>query len=110
LILPPLQGGGHGGRFYDIIFTNARSDPQIQEISIEDPSAKFEDLRDRRDLNFLESQGVFNNVKAPVSKSWIEDTRKTYKMPPVFPEDSELISETVSKSDGDGIIERNQSS
>ena len=84
LILPPFQGAGHGGHFYDIIFANARADPQVQEISIEDPSAKFEDLRDRRDLLFLEENGVFRDIKAPLSKQWIEDTRKGYKMPPVI--------------------------
>jgi hypothetical protein len=83
LVLPPFQGAGHGGRFYDIIMANVRADPQVQEILIEDPSAKFEDLRDRRDLHFFESRGIFNGIKAPVSKQWIEDTRKAYKMPPV---------------------------
>jgi hypothetical protein len=84
IILPPFQRGGHGGRLYDIICTDARSDPHVKEISIEDPSAAFEDLRDRRDLQFLEQKGVFDGIEAPVSKQWVEDTRALYKMPPVF--------------------------
>lgn len=84
VILPPFQRAGHGGKLYDIIFKNARSDPTVQEISIEDPSAAFEDLRDRRDLMFLEANDVFKNIKAPASKQWVEATRKQYKMPPVF--------------------------
>lgn len=83
IILPPFQRAGHGGRFYDIIFKNARADPQVQEISIEDPSAAFEDLRDRRDLMYLEGDNVFKGIKAPVSKQWVEETRKRHKMPPV---------------------------
>lgn len=83
VILPPFQRAGHGGRLYDIIFKNARSDPIVQEISIEDPSTAFEDLRDRRDLAFLESNDVFKETEAPVPKQWIEETRKQYKMPPV---------------------------
>jgi histone acetyltransferase 1 len=85
VILPPFQRSGHGGNFYDIIFKDARADPQVQEVSIEDPSASFEDLRDRRDLFFLESNQVFNGIKAPVSKEWIEESRKRVKMPPVYP-------------------------
>jgi histone acetyltransferase 1 len=83
LILPPFQRAGHGGKFYDIIFKYARDDPDVLEIGVEDPSDAFEDLRDRRDLQFLEELGVFKDVEAPVSKSWIEATRKNYKMPPV---------------------------
>lgn len=82
IILPPFQRAGHGGRFYDIFFKNTRADPTVQEISIEDPSAAFEDLRDRRDLKFLEENDVFKGIKPPVSKTWIEETRRKYKMPP----------------------------
>jgi len=83
LILPPFQRAGHGGKFYDIIFKDARANTAIQEISVEDPSAAFEDLRDRRDLLFLDEKGVFNGLKAPVPKQWVEETRQRYKMPPV---------------------------
>jgi histone acetyltransferase 1 len=83
LILPPFQRAGHGGKFYDIILKYARADPDVLEIGVEDPSDAFEDLRDRRDLQFLEGLGVFKDVEAPVSKSWIETMRKKYKMPPV---------------------------
>ena len=83
IILPPFQAAGHGGKFYDIILNNARHDPRVQEISIEDPSNAFEDLRDRRDLAFLEGKEVFEGIKPPVPKQWVEQTRKQYKMPPV---------------------------
>ena len=97
VILPPFQRAGHGGKFYDIIFKNARADPAVQEISIEDPSVAFEDLRDRRDLIFLESNDVFKGIKAPVSKQWVEETQKHYKMPPVYRTISELanLAETI---------------
>jgi len=97
VILPPFQRAGHGGKFYDIIFKNARADPAVKEISIEDPSAAFEDLRDRRDLAFLESCDVFKEIKAPVPKQWVEETRKRYKMPPVYHTAYELtdFTETV---------------
>jgi hypothetical protein len=96
LILPPFQRAGHGGKFYDIILKNARADPKVQEISIEDPSAAFEDLRDRRDLMFLEANDVFKGIKAPISKQWVEETRKRYKMPPVSQQaNSTNYTETV---------------
>jgi hypothetical protein len=81
IILPPFQRAGHGGRFYDIFLKNARAEQIVQEISIEDPSAAFEDLRDRRDLKFLEENDVFKDIKAPVSKTWVEETRRKHKMP-----------------------------
>jgi hypothetical protein len=84
LILPPFQRAGHGGTFYDIIFKHARANPDVQEICVEDPSDAFEDLRDRRDLQSLESNNVFKDIKAPVSNIWIEETRLKYKMPPVY--------------------------
>jgi histone acetyltransferase 1 len=81
IILPPFQRAGHGGSFYDIICSHERADPYVKEISIEDPSEAFEDLRDKRDLQFLERKGVFNGIEAPVSRQWVEDTRKLVKMP-----------------------------
>ena len=107
IILPPFQHVGHGGKFYDAIVNNARADPQVQEISIEDPSAAFEDLRDRRDLRFLEQQQVFKGIKAPVPKQWVEETRKQFKMPSVHPLMTWLIwLETVSKSIGNVFIKK----
>lgn len=66
-----------------MILKNARQDPKVQEISVEDPSEVFEDLRDRRDLSFLEGNSIFKNINAPVSRRWVEETRKQFKMPPV---------------------------
>src|SRR5579859_1730348 len=106
LILPAFQRAGHGGHFYDIIFSNARADPDVQETSVEDPSDAFEDLRDRRDLQFLEEEGMFKDVRAPVPKQWVEETRKKYKMPPVFAlfDVTDLGVETVSTGYGDGVV------
>jgi hypothetical protein len=84
IILPPFQRAGHGGRFYDAILKNARADPQVREIPIEDPNNAFEDLRDRRDLHFLLQQQAFKGIKPPVSKQWVEETRKKFKMPLVL--------------------------
>jgi hypothetical protein len=84
IIFPPFQHVGHGGKFYDAIFQNAREDPLVQEISIEDPSNPFEDLRDRRDLAYLESLEVFKGIELPAPKQWIEETRKKHKIPVVF--------------------------
>jgi hypothetical protein len=93
------------------VCNDARADPYVKEISIEDPSAAFEDLRDRRDLQFLEQKGVFDGIEAPVSKQWVEDTRTLYKMPPVsrIPL-SVLILEAISKGSGNVVIETYQSS
>ena len=82
IILPPYQRQSHGSQFYDAIFNNCLQDSSIQEITIEDPSEGFEDLRDRCDMKRLTDAGVFDDpaCKAPVNKAWINMKRKEFKM------------------------------
>ncbi|KAG5437850.1 hypothetical protein PCANB_000565 [Pneumocystis canis] len=82
IILPPFQRQGHGGKFYDILYTHFLSDFKIQEITIEDPSEEFRNLRDKRDIIRLKSCRVFDSkeFKIPVPHSWILETQKIYKM------------------------------
>lgn len=53
VILPPYQQEGHGSALYKAIYKHVISQPNIAELTVEDPAEAFEDLRDRNDLKML---------------------------------------------------------
>ncbi|GLB35455.1 putative catalytic component of the histone acetylase B (HAT-B) complex [Lyophyllum shimeji] len=59
VILPPYQNAGHGSELYKAIYQNILSQPNIAELTVEDPAEAFEDLRDRNDLRMLLSNERF---------------------------------------------------
>lgn len=62
VILPPFQGKGLGGQLYTLLFSRFYADPNVYEITVEDPSEAFDDLRDRCDLKWLADQGFPSEV------------------------------------------------
>ncbi|QSL65687.1 hypothetical protein MERGE_003000 [Pneumocystis wakefieldiae] len=69
VILPPFQRNGHG-------------DSKIQEITVEDPSDEFQDMRDKQDIIRLKISGIFNEkeFKPPIPYLWILDAQKKSKI------------------------------
>ncbi|KAF8061629.1 histone acetyltransferase type B catalytic subunit [Lyophyllum atratum] len=59
VILPPYQHQGHGSELYKAIYGYILSQPNIAELTVEDPAEAFEDLRDRNDLRTLLSHERF---------------------------------------------------
>ncbi|KAF5386609.1 hypothetical protein D9615_001931 [Tricholomella constricta] len=59
VILPPYQHHGHGSDLYEAIYHYILSQPNIAELTVEDPAEAFEDLRDRNDLKMLLSHERF---------------------------------------------------
>ncbi|KAG6868216.1 hypothetical protein C0993_006079 [Termitomyces sp. T159_Od127] len=59
VILPPYQRRGHGSELYKAIYQHILSQPNIAELTVEDPAEAFEDLRDRNDLQMLLSNERF---------------------------------------------------
>ncbi|KAG6918025.1 hypothetical protein DXG01_016877 [Tephrocybe rancida] len=59
VILPPYQHRGHGSELYKAIYQYTLSQPNIAELTVEDPAEAFEDLRDRNDLRMLLSNQQF---------------------------------------------------
>ncbi|PVF97834.1 acyl-CoA N-acyltransferase [Serendipita vermifera] len=53
VILGPYQKQGHGASLYKAVHDFVRRSPQYAELTVEDPSEDFEDLRDKVDLRFL---------------------------------------------------------
>ena len=63
LILPPFQGLGLGTTVFQTITRTFLSDPSCYEITVEDPSEAFDDLRDFCDFKRLSENGMFTHVK-----------------------------------------------
>ncbi|KIY48309.1 histone acetyltransferase type B [Fistulina hepatica ATCC 64428] len=53
LITPPYQRNGHGSELYRAVYQYVLSNPNVAELTVEDPSEAFDDLRDRNDLKML---------------------------------------------------------
>ncbi|TFK27427.1 histone acetyltransferase type B catalytic subunit [Coprinopsis marcescibilis] len=59
VILSPYQRGGHGSELYRAVYNYVLSQPNIAELTVEDPAEAFEDLRDKNDLIMLLSHEQF---------------------------------------------------
>lgn len=84
VVLPNHQSKGHGGHLYDTIIESCRVDESILEVTVEDPSEAFDDLRDRRDLIRLTRERVFDDPEfsLPLSKDWVQTVRRQQKLAP----------------------------
>lgn len=63
LILPPHQKLGLGSILFETITQTFLSDPACYEITVEDPSEAFDDLRDFCDFKRLSNNGVLSQIK-----------------------------------------------
>ena len=54
LVLPPYQNSGHGSALYTAIYGEALADPNVHELTVEDPNEEFDALRDINDWKVLE--------------------------------------------------------
>ncbi|QRW00645.1 Histone acetyl transferase HAT1 N-terminus [Ceratobasidium sp. AG-Ba] len=87
VILPPYQHAGHGSALYGAIYQLALAREDVVELTVEDPSEAFEDLRDRNDLKMLLSHQAFmeegengGKLGPPADKQWVEKWRRDLKM------------------------------
>lgn len=68
-ILPFHQNKRVGSQFFNALFDTFFKDPLIYEISVEDPSEAFDDLRDRCDLTRLAKNGTALSIVNQFLKS-----------------------------------------
>jgi histone acetyltransferase 1 len=55
--------------------------PDIAELTIEDPSEAFQDMRDKSDYRTLKAAGTFEGISAPLEDAtWYETTRREWKL------------------------------
>ncbi|KAF3938252.1 hypothetical protein ABW19_dt0205481 [Dactylella cylindrospora] len=88
LILPPYQKQGHGRDLYDLIIRLYLENPQTKEITVEDPSEKFEDMRDARDFVRLRDLAIVSSENTEKllegknsNKEYLTEKRAAVKMP-----------------------------
>ncbi|KAK6348326.1 histone acetyltransferase 1 [Orbilia javanica] len=87
LILSPYQGHQHGRKLYEAIVDEYLSSDKVNEIVVEDPSEKFEKLRDLCDYKRLKKQSLINDEAVETllgrkhSREWIDVQRAKAKMP-----------------------------
>ncbi|PFH60873.1 hypothetical protein XA68_10186 [Ophiocordyceps unilateralis] len=67
VILPPFQAKGNGARLYKTIFEYYLQHPQTYELTVENPSEAFDDLRDVCDLAFLRTVPEFDELSLDAS-------------------------------------------
>lgn len=63
LILPSHQNHSHGSHLYAAMTKTFLASPECTEITVEDPSEAFDDLRDYCDYTRLLTNGTFDQIK-----------------------------------------------
>lgn len=69
--------------FYSLVYLYLLQRPDIAELTIEDPSEAFQDMRDKVDYSILSSASVFSSLTPSTlssNPSWRETTRKEWKL------------------------------
>lgn len=83
VVLPPYQKFHHGSHLYNSIISHWTANNVVEEITIEDPNEKFDDLRYRNDFQRLFEDGFINqlpkNLKLIDSK-WFQTNAAKYKI------------------------------
>ena len=83
VILPNHQNGLHGSQLYQAVINYWLADPEVQEICVEDPNEKFDDLRYRNDFKRLFEEGVLSNLPSSISKldeAWFVSNAASHKL------------------------------
>ncbi|KAM0792441.1 hypothetical protein ACM66B_005118 [Microbotryomycetes sp. NB124-2] len=76
----PYQSQGYGSALYTLCYQNLLTRPEISELTVEDPSEAFEDMRDKCDLYTLIEAHALEHVSAPFDRSQLETIRKKFKL------------------------------
>lgn len=85
LILPPYQKQRHGAELYETVYAQALADEAVCELTVEDPSEAFDQLRDTCDLRRLARPGgplADADLLSPFDKEWSTQARTASKMAP----------------------------
>ncbi|GAA6037103.1 hypothetical protein JCM8097_008736 [Rhodosporidiobolus ruineniae] len=80
VLLPLYHGQGHGSALYTLCYRNVLRRDEVSELSVEDPSETFDDMRDKCDLYTLIEGGDLKEIKAPLDREKTEVIRKKYKL------------------------------
>lgn len=84
LILPPFQGIGIGAKMLEVIYNKFKNDPNVIDITVEDPSDDFRRIRNYVDAKLCKDLPAFSpdNLKKEFSKDMIKEAREQFKINP----------------------------
>ena len=76
VILPPYQGLSYGSRFYTALYAHIHKQPSVYEITVEEPSQAFDDMRELCDLMTLSEIESFAALRLPsnLPKELLDDS------------------------------------
>ncbi|KAL2913179.1 histone acetyltransferase 1 [Polyrhizophydium stewartii] len=80
IILPPFQKQGHGRALYSTMMDRFIADPNVVDVTVEDPNDFFQDMRDRCDVQRLLDAQALKGLAAPLARSHIEDVQRRFKL------------------------------
>jgi histone acetyltransferase 1 len=83
VILPNHQNCSHGSQLYSSIVSYWAADPTVEEICVEDPNEKFDDLRYRNDFKNLFEAGVISKLPLnlnTVNSEWFKKHAAEHKL------------------------------
>ncbi|ODQ79663.1 hypothetical protein BABINDRAFT_162030 [Babjeviella inositovora NRRL Y-12698] len=80
IVLPPYQSRRVGAKLYDTLMERWLADPLVAEVTVEDPSEAFDDLRDRCDLTRLARTLLADVRAADVDADWLRARQRAEKL------------------------------
>ncbi|KAI9260837.1 acyl-CoA N-acyltransferase [Sporodiniella umbellata] len=80
LMLPPYKKKGHGSELYQTLYELFKLQRGISEITVEDSSEDFADMRDKNDIRYLLEHQGFQGLKAPVARDVFSQLQTEYKL------------------------------
>lgn len=83
VVLPPYQKSQHGSSLYNSIISFWNGDNTVEEITVEDPNEKFDDLRYRNDFKRLFEEGFITNLPKnlkTIDSKWFITNAAKYKI------------------------------
>lgn len=80
LVLPPYKKKGHGSELYQTLYQSFKSRKDISEITVEDSSEEFADMRDKSDIRYLLEYNGLQGLKAPVSREKFDALQEEFKL------------------------------
>ncbi|GAA5968162.1 hypothetical protein JCM11641_003754 [Rhodosporidiobolus odoratus] len=80
VLLPLYHGQGHGSALYNLCYNNVLRRQEVSELSVEDPSEAFDDMRDKCDLYTLIRDNALDGITAPLNREKTEAIRLKHKL------------------------------
>lgn len=108
IILPIFQGKRVGQGFYNFLFNQCVADPFATELTVEDPSAAFDDMRDRVDLRRLAVNGTAQDIIDAFVQTKITENVIAESLPETKQDGQQLTLQWIAKKCQENKMEASQ--